>query len=69
MAVAEYIGLETINGPFVLVEGVQGAGYGELVDVVGPDGKARKGRVVVLYHLKQAFLTVRYFRTVHLRLL
>jgi V/A-type H+-transporting ATPase subunit B len=48
MAVAEYIGLETINGPFVLVEGVQGAGYGELVDVVGPDGKARKGRVVVL---------------------
>ena len=48
MAVAEYIGLETINGPFVLVEGVQGAGYGELVDVIGPDGKARKGRVVVL---------------------
>ena len=48
MAVAEYIGLETINGPFVLVEGVQGAGYGELVDVIGPDGSARKGRVVVL---------------------
>ncbi len=48
MAIAEYIGLETINGPFVLVEGVQGAGYGELTDVIGPDGKVRKGRVVVL---------------------
>jgi V/A-type H+-transporting ATPase subunit B len=48
MAVAEYIGLETINGPFVLVSGVQGAGYGELVEVLGPDGRPRKGRVVVL---------------------
>ncbi|MFA0887860.1 MAG: V-type ATP synthase subunit B [Synergistales bacterium] len=48
MAIAEYIGLETINGPFVLVEGVKGAGYGELTDIIGPDGKTRKGRVVVL---------------------
>ena len=48
MPVAEYIGLKAINGPFVLVENVKGAGYGEIVDVVGPNGTARKGRVVVL---------------------
>ena len=46
MAIAEYIGLETINGPFVLVEGVQGAGYGELTDVIGPDGKIDRKSVV-----------------------
>ncbi|AER67215.1 H+transporting two-sector ATPase alpha/beta subunit central region [Thermovirga lienii DSM 17291] len=48
MPVAEYIGVKAINGPFVLVENVKGAGYGEIVEVIGPDEVTRKGRVVVL---------------------
>lgn len=48
MALTEYVGLRQINGPFVLVEGVLGAGFGELVDVVAPDGALRRGRVVAL---------------------
>ena len=48
MALTEYVGLQQINGPFVLVEGVRGAGFGELVDVVAPDGTVRRGRVVAL---------------------
>ncbi|HQH78810.1 MAG TPA: V-type ATP synthase subunit B [Synergistaceae bacterium] len=48
MALTEYVGLRQINGPFVLVEGVAGAGFGELVDVVLSEGGVRRGRVVAL---------------------
>lgn len=46
MTRAEYIGVRQINGPFILVEGPKDAAYGELVDVRGPDGRTRRGRVV-----------------------
>ncbi|EFQ24272.1 V-type ATP synthase subunit B [Aminomonas paucivorans] len=48
MALAEFRGIQQINGPFVLVEAVPGVGYGDLVDVVVPDGTLRRGRVVSL---------------------
>ena len=48
MALAEFRGIQQINGPFILVEAVPGVGYGDLVDVVVPDGSLRRGRVVSL---------------------
>jgi len=42
----EYIGLERINGPLVVVKGVKGAGFDERVEIVTPDGSARQGRVL-----------------------
>jgi V/A-type H+-transporting ATPase subunit B len=46
MAVAEYVGIQAIQGPFILVEGASGVGYGDLIDVRGPDGRVRHGRAV-----------------------
>jgi len=42
----EYIGLERINGPLVVVKGVKGAGFDERVEIVTPDGPSRQGRVL-----------------------
>ncbi len=42
----EVSGLARINGPLVVVEGVSGVGYDEVVDVEGPDGDVRRGRVL-----------------------
>ena len=42
----EYLGLSSINGPLIALEGVQGAFYDEIVDFV-VEGTARKiGRIV-----------------------
>ena len=45
----EYLGLSSINGPLIVLEGVQGAFYDEIVEfVIG--GKERKiGRIVEIY--------------------
>ena len=48
MSATEYIGVRKITGPFVLLDGIQGAGYDEIVLVSTPDGEARKGRVVLV---------------------
>ncbi len=48
MAQAEYLGIEEINGPFILVESFPKVGLGELVDVVIPNGDVRLGKVVAL---------------------
>ena len=45
MAQPEYIGVKDINGPFVLVEHVSDAGYGELVDIKDSQGRIRRGQV------------------------
>ncbi|MBN1246008.1 MAG: V-type ATP synthase subunit B, partial [Anaerolineae bacterium] len=42
----EVTGLARINGPLVVVEGVIGVGYDDVVDVEGPDGDVRRGRVL-----------------------
>ena len=42
----EYLGLQSVNGPFVVLEGVRGAAYDEIVEIVA-DGKDRRlGRIV-----------------------
>lgn len=42
----EYLGLSSVNGPFVVLEGVKGAAYDEIVEIVA-DGRNRKlGRIV-----------------------
>jgi len=41
----EYIGLKEVNGPLVILNGVSGVSYEEMVEVIA-DGKKRLGRVV-----------------------
>ncbi len=43
----EYLGLADINGPLVAIDGVEGAGYEELVQIRTKDG-VRTGRIVAL---------------------
>ena len=54
----EYLGLSEINGPLVAVEGVKGAFYDEIVELV-VDGKQKKlGRIVEInddYAVVQVF--------------
>lgn len=45
-SVLEYIGLERINGPLLVVQGVKGAGFDEQVEIVVPNGRPRHGRVL-----------------------
>lgn len=42
----EYSELARINGPLVVVEGVEDVGYDEMVEVMTPEGNRRKGRVL-----------------------
>ena len=41
-----YVGLNEINGPLVVLDKVQGAGYDEVADIQLSDGTTRLGRVV-----------------------
>ena len=48
----EYLGLSTINGPLVVLEGVRGASYDEIVEMT-VDGKEKKlGRIIEVYEDK-----------------
>ena len=54
MAVS-YLGLSEINGPLVALEGVKGAKYDEIVELIveGISGKERKlGRIIEIYEDK-----------------
>lgn len=42
----EYRGLAEINGPLIVVEGIEGVGFDELVEVITPNNQRRKGRVL-----------------------
>ena len=42
----EYIGLSRVSGPIIIVQGVSGVGFDEVVEVTDPDGNMRVGRVV-----------------------
>lgn len=46
MAVIDYMSVRDIVGPLLLVSGVEGARYGELVEIEFPDGKAGLGNVL-----------------------
>lgn len=42
----EYIGLKEINGPLVMLEGLEGASYEELVTMTLSDGSCRLGKII-----------------------
>ncbi|MCD6522536.1 MAG: V-type ATP synthase subunit B [Candidatus Diapherotrites archaeon] len=42
----EYMSVKEITGPLVIVEGVDRAGYGEVVKIEGPGGEIRTGQVL-----------------------
>jgi V/A-type H+/Na+-transporting ATPase subunit B len=42
----QYIGAARIEGPLVFVQGVHDVGFDELVEILGPDGRPRLGRVL-----------------------
>lgn len=42
----QYVGLNEINGPLVVLDGVEGASFDEVVDIRLDDGSTRLGRVV-----------------------
>ncbi|MCX5891833.1 MAG: V-type ATP synthase subunit B, partial [Deltaproteobacteria bacterium] len=44
----EYLTLKSIAGPLLVVEGVQGVGYGESVEVTFGDGSRKMGRVLAV---------------------
>lgn len=44
----EYIGIQEVDGPFILVEGARDVHYGEVVDIRGPKGDLRRGRVILV---------------------
>jgi len=42
----EYLGLSHVSGPIIIVEGVKGEGFDEMVEITDPGGKVRVGRVL-----------------------
>ncbi|MBR4821256.1 V-type ATP synthase subunit B, partial [bacterium] len=42
----EYTGVSRLSGPILGIGGVVGAGYGEVVEIKGPDGTNRHGKVL-----------------------
>ncbi len=45
----EYLGLSEINGPLVVLEGVQNAAYDEIVEMTVGGNERRKGRIIEIY--------------------
>ena len=48
----EYLGLSEINGPLVVLEGVQAAAFDEIVEFKVDDGTKKIGRIVEIYEDK-----------------
>jgi V/A-type H+/Na+-transporting ATPase subunit B len=46
----EYESIENIEGPLILVEGVEGASYGELVEITQEKGKKRLGKILEVHN-------------------
>lgn len=46
----EYASVKDIAGPLMLVEGVEGAGYGELVEITTAEGGKRLGKILEVHH-------------------
>ncbi len=42
----EYASVSEISGPIIIVEGVEGVGFDEMVEVTTPSGEIRRGRVL-----------------------
>lgn len=48
----KYLGLSEINGPLVVLEGVQNAAYEEIVEIVVEGGQKKIGRIIEVYENK-----------------
>ena len=48
----EYLGLSAINGPLVVLEGVRGASYDEIVEMTVGGNEKKLGRIVEVYEAK-----------------
>ena len=48
----EYLGLSSINGPLIVLEGVQDAFYDEIVEFIVGGNQKRIGRIIELYEDK-----------------
>jgi V/A-type H+-transporting ATPase subunit B len=46
VSVKEYTSVSEVAGPLMIVEGVEGVGYGEVVDITIPSGEKRRGQVL-----------------------
>ena len=44
--IINYVGVKEINGSLVVIDGVKGASYEEIVEIVLDDGSSRQGRIV-----------------------
>lgn len=42
----EYIGLSHVSGPIIVIEGIRGVGFDEMVEITDPGGNTRVGRVL-----------------------
>ena len=42
----EYLGLTEINGPLVVLDGLQDAAFEEIVEITAPGGEVRTGRII-----------------------
>jgi len=42
----EYLTVGEVSGPLMIVEGVSGVAYGEVVEVTTPDGETKHGQVL-----------------------
>lgn len=56
--VEEYTGLHSLRGPVIVLEKVTDASYGEVVKVIGKDGRERLGKVL---QIRQDFTFVQVF--------
>jgi len=45
----EYLTVAEVSGPLMVVEGVKGVAYGEVVEIVTPDGEPKRGQVLDAY--------------------
>ncbi|RLE79415.1 MAG: V-type ATP synthase subunit B, partial [Thermoprotei archaeon] len=46
LGLMEYATVREIRGPLVIIENTRNIGYEELVEVIGPEGESRLGRVI-----------------------
>ena len=48
MSLTEYTGLNSINGPIVMLKGIHDIGYDEVVEIMTEDGRPRLGRAIMI---------------------
>ena len=45
----EYLTVGKVSGPLIIVEGVKGVAYGEVVEIITPSGETKRGQVLDAY--------------------